>query len=199
MGRVQRVAQAVGQRVESEKEERDHDARRNAIPGRSAQVAAALREAEAALTISSASDAATALARACSKLAELELLNGGVWPPDSCPLAFYDEGPTRNMAEAVGSAAGDVGALGLVHTELSAVFRRYLPAAAACVFDFLIKNGGSAALASVINAFDFAGIRDLDLVFAALGKYGLVKIGREERALPGLPGSAYEEPVLTLP
>jgi hypothetical protein len=164
-----------------------------------AQVAAALREAEAALAISSAPDAAVALARACSKLAELELLNGGAWPPDTCPLADYDEGPARNMCDAIGPAAGDAGALGRVYTELTAVFRRYLPAAAACIFDFLIKNGGSAALASVVDSLDFGGITDLDLVFAALAKHGLVKIGREERGLPGLPGAVYEEPVLTLP
>jgi len=164
-----------------------------------AQVAAALRDAEAALAVSGASDAATALARASSKLAELELLNGGAWPPDACPLAVYEEGPARDVFDAVWPAAGDVGALGRVYAEASAVFRRYLPAAAAFIFDFLIKRGGSAALGSVVDSLELAGIPDLDLVFAALGTYGLVKIGREERSLPGLPGAVYEEPVLTLP
>jgi len=158
-----------------------------------------IRDAEAALAISSASDAAVALARACSKLAELELLNAGTWPPDSCPLALYDEGPARNICDAIGPAAGDVGALGRLYAEVTAVFHRYLPAAAACIFDFLIKKGGSAVLASVVESLDFSGISDLDLVFAALGKCGLVKIGREERTLPGLSGAVYEEPVLTLP
>jgi hypothetical protein len=164
-----------------------------------AQVAAALRAAEAALAVSSAPDATAALVRASSKLAELEMLNGGAWPPDSCPLAIYGEGPARNIYDAIWPAAGDVGVLGRVYNEASAVFRRFLPAAAARIFDFLKKKGGSATLDSVVASLDIAGIPDLDLVFAALGKFGLVKMGREGRSLPGLPGAGYEEPVLTLP
>lgn len=164
-----------------------------------AQAAAALRDAEAALAKSSASDAAAALARTCLKLAELELLNAGAWPPDACPLAVYEESPVRRVFEAIWPAAGDVGELGRVYTDASVVFRRYLPAATAYIFDYLIKRGGSAALGSAVDALELAGILDVDLVFNALRAYGLIKIGKEERLLPGLPGAVYEEPVLTLP
>jgi hypothetical protein len=163
-----------------------------------AQVAGALRNAEAALAQAAASDAAAALARACSKLAELELLNGGTWPPDAGPLSVYGEGPARDIFDAIWSSAADTGALGRLYNEASALFRRCLPAAASCVFDFLIKRGGSASLGSVVDSLGLAGILDLDLVFAALATYGLVKVGKEERPLPGLPGVIYEEPVLTL-
>lgn len=164
-----------------------------------AQVAAALRDAEAALATSAPADAAAALARACSKLAELELLNRGTWPQDACSLAVYEEGPARSIFGAISQAGADTGALGRVFDEVSALFRRYLPAAGAIIFDFLIKTGGSASLGSTITSLDLEGISDLDLVFAALGNYGLVKIGKEERPLPGLPGTMYEEPVITLP
>jgi hypothetical protein len=164
-----------------------------------ARVAAALGEAEAALAAPSAADAAAALARACSRLAELELLNEGAWPPAACPLAVSEDSPARRVFQTIWPAAGAVGKLAAVHKDASTLFRRYLPAATACLFDFLIRKGGSAALTSAVDALALADVPELDLVLNALRIHGLVKIGKEERPMPGLPGAVYGEPVLTLP
>jgi hypothetical protein len=163
-----------------------------------ASVAAALRDAEAALAAYSPGDVGGALARACANLAALELLNDGVWPSGSCPIAAREGGPARHLAEALWRAGGDMKKLEGVVAEASAAFRRSLPAATACIFDFLIKRGGSAAVASVVDSLGLADIVELDLVLTALDAYGLVKVGREERPVPALPGLTYNEPVLTV-
>jgi hypothetical protein len=163
-----------------------------------ALASAALREAEAALANASPSDAGEALARACVALAELELLNDGVRPPVICPLAARGGGEARRIYASIWRARDDAGELARVAGETSALFKRLLPAAASSVFDFLIKHGGSALAASVIEALDLDDVADIDLVLAALDAYGLVKVGREERPVPGLAGLTYNEPVLTL-
>jgi hypothetical protein len=86
-----------------------------------------------------------------------------------------------------------------VVAEASALNKSLLPAAAAPVFDFLIRRGGSAAVASAVEALGLRAVADIDLVLAALEAYGLIKVGREERPVPGLPGLTRSEPVLTLP
>ncbi len=164
-----------------------------------ASVAAALRDAEAALAAHSPGDAAGALARACTNLAALELLNDGVWPSGSCPIAAREGGPARRLSEMLWRAGGDMNKLERVAAEASAAFRRSLPAATASIFDFLIKRGGSAAVASVVESLELTDVVELDLVLTALDAYGLVKVGREERPVPGLPGLTYNEPVLTVP
>ncbi|NIT36399.1 MAG: hypothetical protein GTN49_07850 [candidate division Zixibacteria bacterium] len=166
--------------------------------GAAASVAAALRDAEAALAACSPADAGAALSRACSNLAALELLNDGVWPAGPCPLAAREGGSARHLAAALWRAGGDVNRLARVTAGASAAFRRSLPAATACIFDFLIKRGGSAAVASVAESLELTDIAELDLVLNALDAYGLVKVGREERPVPGLPGLTYNEPVLTV-
>lgn len=170
----------------------------NARVAAAASVAGALRDAEAALAAYSPGDAGGALARACANLAALELLNDGVWPSGSCPIAACEGGPARRLAEVLWRAGGDMNKLAGVAAEASAAFRRSLPAATACIFDFLIKRGGSAAVASVVDSLELADVVELDLVLTALDAYGLVKVGREERPVPGLPGLTYNEPVLTV-
>ncbi|HUV87044.1 MAG TPA: hypothetical protein VMX79_08010 [bacterium] len=164
-----------------------------------AEVAAALRSSDVALAAAGSYDAAEALARATVKLAELELLNDGVWPSLECPLAAAAGGDARRLYASIWRARDDVSKLNRVAAEAAALFRRLLPAASASVFDFLIKRGGSALTASVIEALDLGNVADIDLVLAALDAYGLVKVGREERPVPGLAGLTYSEPVLTLP
>ncbi len=163
-----------------------------------AEIAAALRDIEAALADASPYDAAAALSRACVQLAKLEQLNDGGWPYGECPLATTKANAARRAYMMVWRAGGDVEQLRGVAAEVSALFYRFLPAAAASIFDFLIKKGGSAAVASVIAALDLEEIAEIDLVLAALDAYGLVKVGREERPVPGMAGLTYNEPVLTL-
>ncbi len=163
-----------------------------------ARAAAALREAEAALENASPSDAGDALGRACVALAELELLTDGIRPPVTCPLAVRKEGDAGRIYASIWRAPDDAGELARVTAEASALFKRLLPAAASSVFDFLIKHGGSALAASVIESLDLEDVADIDLVLTALDAYGLVKVGREERPVPGLAGLTYGEPVLTL-
>lgn len=163
-----------------------------------AEAAAALRDAEVALADVNPSDAGEALARACVKLAELELLNDGVRPPFICTLAACGGGDARRVYESIWRVRDDADELARVTAEASALFKRLLPAAASSVFDFLIKRGGSALAASVIEALDLGDVADIDLVLAALDAYGLLKVGREERQVPGLAGLTYNEPVLTL-
>ncbi len=163
-----------------------------------ASIAAALRDAEAALAACSPGDAGGALARACADLAALELLNDGIWPSGSCPIAAREGGPARRLAEVLWRTGGDLKKLEGAAAEASAAFRRSLPAATACIFDFLIKRGGSAAVTSVVESLELTDVVELDLVLNALDTYGLVKVGREERPVPGLPGLTYNEPVLTV-
>lgn len=164
-----------------------------------AQAAAALRDAGAALAEASASDVGEALVRACVKIAELEYLNEGVRPPFMCPLASGKAEDARRLYASIRRAGDDVGDLARTVAEASALYKSLLPAAASPVFDFIIKRGGSAVAASALEALDLAGVADIDLVLAALEAYGLIKMGREERPVPALPGLTSNEPVLTLP
>jgi hypothetical protein len=163
-----------------------------------ANVAAALRDAEAALAANSPGDAGAALARACAGVAALELLNDGVWPSGPCPIAAREGGSARRLSEMLWKAGGDINKLERAAAEASAAFRRSLPAATACIFDFLIKRGGSAAVALVVESLELTDVVELDLILTALDAYGLVKVGREERPVPGLPGLTYNEPILTV-
>jgi hypothetical protein len=157
-----------------------------------------LRDAEVALADANPFDAGEALARACVKLAELELLTDGVRPPFVCTLAACGGGDARRVYASIWQVRDDADELARVAAEAAALFKRLLPAAASSVFDFLIKRGGSALAASVIEALGLGDVADIDLVLAALNEYGLVKVGREERQVPGLAGLTYNEPVLTL-
>jgi hypothetical protein len=164
-----------------------------------ARLAAALRDAGMAVTEACPTDAAEALVRACARIAELDYLNEDMRPPFVCPLAGDRAEGARRLFASVRRAGGDVGKLARVVAEASALYKSLLPAAAAPVFDFLIRRGGSAAVASAVEALGLRAVADIDLVLAALEAYGLIKVGREERPVPGLPGLTRSEPVLTLP
>ncbi len=159
----------------------------------------ALKGAEAALSSAGAGGAAGALAAVASKLTELELLNEGIWSPFFYRRAPGRGGNARRVCASLYRGGEDVDSLGRIAAEAVAIFRRYLPAAAAPVFDLLIKRGGSALAATVIDDLALADVSGVDLLLVALVEYGLVKVGREERPVPGLPGLTYNAPVLTLP
>lgn len=163
-----------------------------------AEIKASLRDVDTALTEGNPYAVAAALARACVGLAKLELLNAGVWPSGECPLAAGQVNAARRIYGMIWQAGANVEQLKSVAAEVSAVFHRFLPAASAPIFNFLIKTGGSATVASIIDALGLEEISEIDLVLAALDAYGLIKVGREERPVPGLPGLTYNEPVLTL-
>jgi hypothetical protein len=164
-----------------------------------AEAAVALRRAEAALADAGACDAAGALAAVGTKLAELELLTDGVWSPFFYPYAHGRGENARRVCASLYRDGYDADGFVRVATEARALFKRFLPAAAAPVFDFLIKRGGSSLAVSVIEDLDLGGVPGIDQLLAALVDYGLVKVGREERPVPGLTGLTYNEPVLTLP
>ncbi len=164
-----------------------------------AEAVSALRRAEAALSDAEPWDAAGALAAVGSKLTELELLNDGVWSPFFGGGAPGRGGNAKRMRASLYREGDDAGHLARIAGEAGALFKRLLPAAAAPVFGLLIKRGGSALALTVIEDLALADVPAVDSLLAALVEYGLVKVGREERPLPGLPGLTYNEPVLTLP
>jgi hypothetical protein len=164
-----------------------------------AAVAAALEEAEIALDRGCNYDAAVALTRGCSALARLELLNRGDEAAEECPIGAAKVPSLPAVFALIGQAGAEGAGLRRAGREIAALYRRSLPAAAANIFDFLIKRGGSSTLADVIESLELAEVEGIDLVVTALAEYGLVKIGRAERSLPGLSGVAVREPVLTLP
>lgn len=162
-----------------------------------AEAVRALRDAEAALSNAGSCDAAGALAAAASRLSELELLNEGIWSPFLSRRV--GSGNARRVCASLYREGDDAGKLARVAAEATGLFKRYLPAAATPVFDLLLKRGGSALAATVIDGLGLAYVPGVDSLLAALVEYGLVKVGREERPIPGLPGLTYNEPVLTLP
>jgi hypothetical protein len=164
-----------------------------------AEAVAALRGAEVAVSDAGACDAAGALAALAAKLTELELLNEGIWSPLFYGRATGRGGNARRVCASLYREGDYPDNLGRIAAEAAVLFKRYLPAAATPVFDLLIKRGGSALAATVIDELTLADVPGVDLLLAALVEYGLVKVGREERPVPGLSGLTYSEPVLTLP
>jgi hypothetical protein len=164
-----------------------------------AGTAAALHEASAALGAANPGDAAAALFRAATGLAELEALNNGVWPPAAGPFLGAEGKPAYRLFERVRRAGPGAAELGEVLAEAKGAFGRALPAAAAHIFDYIIKNGGSVSAAGVVDSLELADLPNVDSLLAALHEYRLVELGREERSVPGLSGLTYGEAVLTLP